>query len=505
MKKIYAVVFITTFISAINAQSLDSTFNFTGHSANQFSTSPHNSVSAHQQSNGSLIVTVNAGAGSNNYDYYSARYAANGTLDNTYGTNGVVKVNFDSTYDELIGSIIQPDNKIILIGATKLGAAIGFGIARLDANGILDNTFNTNGKYFNAVLGEAYANCGAVLPNGQIIIGGGTKILPFNAPRMEALIRLNANGTLDNTFGTNGITLNDLDTTKGEEIQVLAVDNNQNIVVGSNGLPTGKAYVSRFTSNGILDPTWGVNGNLLLNFTTGNFPGIYDLKIQADGKYLVSIKDQSFPTQIAIIARLNTNGTLDNTFNNIGYKIFTGVDAPRITLQADGKIIGVTTFKTFSPVFLNKRQLFRLNTNGNLDSTFGTFGFYDDLPKVLDGSKAIILQSDGKIVLAGEAFNNPNYTAGLSRYNNNLPSSISKVLDGNPQYLIYPNPTTADLNLESKNNTESKTIVVTNLFGKEVLRETLTSTKTVVKTENLKSGIYFLQVGNSKAVKFIKA
>ncbi len=503
MKK-QIILFLIVVSIKIQAQSLDSTFNATGHSANPFSLGPHTAIGAHQQSNGSLIVTTNAGAGSNNYDFYSARYTANGILDNTYGINGIAKVNFDSTYDELIGSVQQPDDKVILIGATKMGVAIGFGIARLDANGVLDNTFNTNGKYFNTVLGEAYANCGAVLPNGQIIIGGGTKILPFNAPRMEALIRLNANGTLDNTFGTNGIVLNDLDTVNGEEIQVLAIDNNQNIIVGSNGLPNGKVYISRFTSNGTLDPTWGVNGNLLLNFIIGNYPGIYDLKIQADGKYLVSIKDQSFPTQSVIIARLNTNGTLDNTFNGVGYKTFSSIDAPRITLQADGKILGVTTFKTFTPVFLNKRQLFRLNTNGTLDSTFGTNGFYDDLPKVLEGSKGIMLQSDGKIVLAGNAFNNPNYKAGLSRYNNSVPSSIPTLVNGNNQYSIYPNPTNTYLNIEAKNVFKDETISISNVLGEIVYQSIVKNQNSQINLQDLKSGIYFLQVGNSKAIKFIK-
>jgi uncharacterized delta-60 repeat protein len=504
MKKIYNVILTTVCLSTLNAQSLDSTFNGSGHTSNQLSTGPHRAIGTHQQSNGSLILTANAGSGSNNYDYYAARYTTNGTLDNTYGINGIRKINFDSTYDELLGSALQPDDKVILIGATKLGAAIGFGIVRLDANGALDNTFNTNGKYFNALLGEAYANCGTVLANGQIIIGGGTKILPFNAPRMEALIRLNVNGTLDNTFGTNGITLNDLDTANGEEIQVLAIDNNQNIVVGSNGLPTGKAYISRFTSNGLLDPTWGNNGNLLLSFITGNYPGVYDLQIQADGKYLVSIKNQSFPTQTAIIARLNTNGTLDSTFNNIGYITFSSVDAPRFALQTDGKIVGVTTYKSFTPVFLNKRQMFRLNSNGTLDSTFGTNGLYDDLPKVLEGSKGIMLQNDGKIVLAGDAFNNPNYKAGLSRYNNNLPSRISTIANENSSYIIYPNPTANTLNIETKKINQEELIEIRNTLGQTVYQSNLKNQNTQINLQDFKSGIYLLSLGNKAAIKFIK-
>jgi uncharacterized delta-60 repeat protein len=504
MKKIYNSVLLLVTAITIDAQSLDSTFNGSGHSSNQISTGPHRAIGVHQQNNGSLILTANAGSGSNNYDYYSARYTSTGTLDNTYGVSGIVKINFDSTYDELLGSVKQPDDKIILIGATKIGAAIGFGIARLDANGTLDNTFNSNGKYFNTVLGEAYANCGAVLPNGQVLIAGGTKILPFNAPRMEALLRLNANGTLDNTFGTNGLTLNDLDTANGEEIQVLAIDSNQNIVVGSNGLPTGKAYISRFLSNGTLDASWGVNGNLLLSFITGNYPGVYDIQVQPDGKYLVSVKDQSFPTQSTIVARLNTNGTLDNTFNGVGYKSFFSIDPPRFTLQTDGKIIGVTTYKTFTPVFLNKRQLFRLHPNGNIDSTFGTNGFYDDLPKVLEGSLDIILQSDGKIVLTGDAFNNPNYKAGLSRYNNNLPSSISTITNKNNHYTIYPNPSSNSLNIETKNLSQEKIISISNVLGKVVYQSIIKKQNTQIDLQALKSGIYFLKIENGEAMKFIK-
>ncbi len=504
MKKIILVLAsIATYTHAQIAP--DNTFNTTGHASLNLNTGSHLGQKAHQQSDGKLILSASAGFGSNNYDFFSVRFNTNGSVDNSYGIAGITTVTFGTTYDELLSSVIQNDDKVILVGGARVGTLTGMAAARVSSVGVLDNSFNTNGLYHNNLQGEAYAYDVALQNTGKVILVGSTKPFSFTTFRKEAIMRLNANGTLDNTFATNGVLINDLDTTKTDEARCVAIDNTQNILVGSGGLNNGKAYLTRITPNGVLDNTFGVNGNLQLSFTTSNFPGIYDIKVQADGKYVIAVSDQTSPVVKSFIARYNTNGTLDNTFNTTGYLALDTIGVPKLVLQADGKIVGVATKRVFTPLgVVDTRVLLRVNANGTFDNTFGNNGIFLDLPKVLANSNGIILQQDGKIVITGTGGTNPLFTAGLSRYNNNLTTSINDAVTQQLNGTIYPNPTSSILNVKLEMLNEPTTLTITNILGEIVLTETATTQHATLSTQHLNSGIYFLQVGNSKAVKFIK-
>ncbi len=492
MKKIYNVLLTTACIANINAQSLDLTFNSTGHNSITVTNSVHIGQRVHQQQDGKLILSGVAGAGSSNYDFFALRFLTNGNIDSSYALNGVKQIAFGTGYDELLSSAMQKDGKLVLCGGSNTGS-IGMAIARLDNTGAPDNGFAAGGKYFNALLGESYAYDMAMQNDGKIILVGSTRNAVSSGNRKEAILRLDVNGSLDNTFNTNGVLINNIDSLKTVEARCAAIDSNQNILIGSGG-NLKKAMLTKITPNGTLDITFGNNGNLQLSVTAG-FNGIYDILIQPDGKYLVYLEDS-----INYLVRLLPSGILDNTFNGNGKAPIDSASGCRLALQPDGKIVLVSTIYNFT-TFQQERILYRFNSNGTIDNTFGTNGKYRDLPKVLNNGNGILIQQDGKIVLSGSRFNLTTFNGemGLSRYNNTYTSSLKPIT--NNQINFYPNPAHEFIII---NTLKIEKINIYNTLGAIIKKITLQEGKNSINIQDLKSGIYFLRIGNGETLKFIK-
>jgi uncharacterized delta-60 repeat protein len=491
MKKNFLLVLICSKALSIISQTIapDNSFNAIGHNSINLTSGAHFGQKIHQQQDGKLILSATAGSGSLNYDFYAIRFNTNGTIDNAYANNGYKQISFGSAYDELLGSAQQKDGKIILCGASS-NNGIGMAIARLDTNGTLDNTFGASGKYFDILQGESYAYCTAIQNNGQIVLAGSTKIGGFTGFRKEALIRLNANGTLDNTFGNNGVVINDIDTSKTDEARSLAIDSNQNILIGSGG-NSGKAILTKIKPNGLLDSTFGNGGNLQL-ITSSAFNGIYELVIQSDGKYIFVLAESN-----EYLIRLNPNGTFDSTFNGNGKVLLDTATNSRIAVQPNGKIIVVSTKYTFSP-FAANRELRRLNADGSLDISFGINGKYLDIPKVLESTNGILLQQDSKIVLSGDKYVGQNGEAGLSRYTNTFTSNLAKTKNDN--HIIYPNPSKDAIWIKSEYNQLANIYdIYGNMFKTIELQKPLTK----LNLDFLSSGSYLIKIGGDN-IKFIK-
>jgi uncharacterized delta-60 repeat protein len=336
-------------------------------------------------------------------------YAADGDLDPAFGTGGLVSTDFGGSNDQALTAAVQPDGKIIAAGSSIAGGPPDFALARYNANGSLDTTFGTNGLVTTNFSGIAadVAFAVAVQPDGKIITAGSSSMVLTDF----ALVRYNANGSLDTTFGTDGFVTTNFGVSTNQVRAVVLQSDGKIIAVG---VGSDEFALARYTTTGILDTTFGTNGTVTTNF--GGIDQAFAAAIQPDGKIIaVGLSNVSGNNDFAL-ARYNANGSLDTTFGTNG-TVTTNVggsdQANAVAIQPDGKIIAAGSANTNTAF-----ALARYNTNGSLDTTFGTNGIV--ITSLSGGqARAIILQSDEKIIAVGTSNITGNNNFTLVRYNSN--------------------------------------------------------------------------------------
>lgn len=328
--------------------------------------------------------------------FYQAANAQNLRLDSSF--NGGVT---DASTQNYV-STVQPDGKILVGGSFNFvnGTRIS-GFARLNSDGSLDTTFNPP-----AGIGSVLDII--VLSNGKIIIGGS-----FNVGGLNNLARLNADGTLDTTFNPGG---SGTSSNAAGRITSLMLQPDGKILVGAQGT-TGYNGV---TSNGIFRVN--ADGTFDNTFVSGfaTTPSIEQIILQPDGKVLVSgfFTGYGSNATIAYFIRVNSNGSLDTTFNAGG----SGVDGvvAGMGLQPDGKIVIGGAFTTYNGTARN--NIARVNADGSLDTGFVPPNFAQASGFV----EFFAIQPDGKILAAGIFDNGLGSKYAVIRMNSNgsLDSSL---------------------------------------------------------------------------------
>jgi uncharacterized delta-60 repeat protein len=238
-------------------------------------------------------------------------------------------------------------------------------VARITTNGVLDTTFGSGGIVLTAFSTyDSTANSIAVQPDGKIIVGGVTKSTVTQANNF-ALVRLNPNGTVDTTFGTDGKVITSAISTSQFGITKLLVQPDGKIVAG--GLSIGMA-MARYLPNGVLDPTFGTNGIVAINESSYNC----SIAMQADGKFILAGGSNSFK-----VFRYTATGVLDTTFaNNADVFPVTEGEASTVLIQNDQKI--VVCGNTYNATtILQCAAVIRLNND-----VLGTEGFNKDEVRV---------------------------------------------------------------------------------------------------------------------------
>jgi uncharacterized delta-60 repeat protein len=388
------------------------------------------------QSDGKIVVAGQAGDYvSNNDDFALARYNTDGTLDASFDGDGKQTTGFFSGgYDQAVAIAIQSDGNIVAAGKAVNNATFNsdFALARYTNNGSLDITFGTGGKLTTDFFSDYdVASAIAIQSDGKIIALGEAY---NNTIRNSdfALARYNTNGSMDNRFDRDGKLAGYYAAGMGEFVAI-AVQNDGKIITAGyayNSSNNVDFVLARFNADGMLDKTFNRTGRQTIDYS-GNDDYLQAIAIQNDGKIVVAgyskKPDPSDPESYLAdfaLARINPNGSLDNKFNRSGKQItdfFGGIDeAYSIVIQSDGKIVvaGGTENTNETPVDFG---LARYNTNGSLDGTFGTAGKQTtDFAGNDDNGYALVIQNDGKIVVAGTTYNNTtNNDFGLARYTTN--------------------------------------------------------------------------------------
>jgi uncharacterized delta-60 repeat protein len=392
------------------AGSLDTTFGTGGIVTIPNATFACNPCGLAIQSDGKILV-AGGGATSKGFPEVAvARFNTNGSPDSTFGTGGVVTTTQDDVTGGAFAMALQPDGKIVVATTGDLDLLV----IRYNINGSLDNTFGTGGiastRPFNQLFFSPLTGGIAVEPDSDILLAA-----------QATVTRLLPSGQVDTSFGTDGA--------------ALLVSSALNLVL----LPGGKFLVgntfgsaaARYTSEGALDTTFGLGGQIA-NLGGSAFLPLSNGKLIAVGTIVSGIEaapEESNPQGFAVL-RYNANGSLDNAFGTVGGVITNfpgeGYSAAAAAVQSKGEIVAVGVTELNNPAFglqPGDFALARYTANGQLDTTFGTNGLVTTAigqTGSLAQASAVAIQSDGKIVVAGDdtppAFGDPSLGFVLARY-----------------------------------------------------------------------------------------
>jgi uncharacterized delta-60 repeat protein len=336
------------------------------------------------QSNGDIVVSGNFGL---------VRYLSNGKLDTSFGTNGLA-----TTTGSAVGLAIEPNGDYLAAGAGTTSSGVStFEVTRFTSAGTLDPTFGSDGVVtttFPAASDGAAADAVLVEPDGDILVGGQASVpgTSRNEPVITegALALYNSNGTLEESFGSGGIVQS---TSSIGNITNLGIDASGDIFV----LPAH----AEFSPSGQLDSS--VTAEPIVTSSQGG-----DSAFLPNGQSVsatsVGVAKHNTDVQATLF---NANGTIDSAFDNPPFTYtgaeLAGFQSPgAVAVQPNGQIvIAGSSFKDTS-VF----GLARLDTNGSLDSTFGSAGVLTTSFQGDDGATAVLIQPNGDIVAAGFSENN---------------------------------------------------------------------------------------------------
>jgi uncharacterized delta-60 repeat protein len=363
------------------------------------------------QSDGKYLLTGENTVGDYT-DFTLLRYSTDGSLDTSFDGDGKVTTAFGLYWDSSYAVAVQADGRI-LVGGFSSQWATDFALARYNSDGSLDTSFSGDGKVTTDIGGfwdQAYAL--AVQSDGKVLLAGMASGNPSSTSDF-ALVRYNSDGSLDSSFAGDG----KLTSTAGYNEQILnAVTVQSDGKILAAGYGRGEDYREtdfiflRYNIDGSLDASF--DGDGIVTLDTGRYDAAKSVSAQADGKIVVVGSDSSG----SFLRRFNDNGAFDAGFGVGGRAAIAFVSSDygkSLTLQPDGKILVTGSFGS-------DLALARYNSDGSPDTAFGINGIATTkTSSSYDSGNAVVVEADGKIVVAGGRYNDDDSdtTFVLVRYN----------------------------------------------------------------------------------------
>lgn len=444
-------------------EHLDLTFGAQGKTVSDFTGGADVAQAMAVQADGKIVVAGSAvNTATADTDFGLARYNSDGTLDASFGDGGKVITDIAGLGDTVWAIALQADGKIVVAGQSFTATNFDFALARYNSDGTLDASFGDGGKVLTDFIGnEDIAFALLILPDGKLVVAGHTadelNDLDF------ALARFHADGSLDTSFGKAGKVITDFFESDDQAFALARQADGKLVAAGAAINPDaalGSFALARYDSDGALDATFN-GGKVIATFDGGSL--VNALAIQADGKIVAAgVAEAELEherpthgetTNDFALARFHTNGTLDTSFGASGKVTtdFVGEDdrANDIAIQTDGKILVAGTaivghreddghedrgegkpanqsadLGKSPPVRPADHEadpadfaVARYHSNGSLDHTFGNGGkAMTEVAHDVNIANAVAIQSDGRILAAGQAGNPDLPDFGVVRY-----------------------------------------------------------------------------------------
>ena len=482
------------------------------------------------QEDGKILTIGESRTDKYNYAIYISRHNTDGTLDETYGEGGYVFLKVDELiYKNCPYDAVLKDGMLYLAGYAFNGLNAGF-ILCLDENGFENEDFGEGG--WAVTEQDQY---GLVYEGIDIDSKGRCVVVGYYNDEI-IVRRYTAKGNLDMTFGEDGTSYIELDSdpsTHSYAYDVKILDDGKIILCGDKRASGGDgmfiwSYMMRLKANGEIDETFGENGIVYL--WTGEYAEFaLSIDVQPNGKYLVGGHDElwsdtpELPRYESFVTRVNTDGTIDETFGEEGYvKIepFQGDGCVNysysILAAQDGQIFGTVYSRNISED-LYRAYVYNLTEDGQFNENFAGSGIVP-LPKVYEeqdeiNTYSIALQGNDKIIVAGYAAYDDPAVAGPGDYTKIYLASVNVAVESNEgneddnngndttsvvgnyenRFEIHPNPATTTIFIEGALNDNAQVSII-DLTGRCVKEVVISNTVSSINIEDVESGVYFISV-----------
>lgn len=514
MKKLkYLIGLIISIINSVSTFSqvgtLDVSFGGDGIVQTDFSGSVDRIYCMEIQSDGKILAGGYTFSGGTNGSFALVRYNSSGSIDQSFALNGISTIDI-GTDDQANAISVDMFGNIFLVGSTVINGIVNIALIKYLSNGFLDNTFGANGIVTTSInLNHYVGSTIALQPDNKILVGG----ISFSSGYHFCVARYNQNGTLDTTFGVNGIQNIPVPSSGG------AIANANKLVIQPDGkiVLAGRSYngndfdifLMRLSNNGNLDVSFGNGGMVITDFSNSN-DQLLDIILQSDGKIIGAGRTASSVanTGFSTLIRYSATGMVDSTFGINGSVLSQYSPgnnyAHSIILQPDGKIL-ITGSTGIYPV--GDIVIARYTNSGSLDLSFSSTGYIIKDIMGLDVGSSIRMQTDGKILVGGfGGVSNGLHDFILTRYNNDINLGIDNV-NIHEKIKIYPNPTTNILNISHHKELNNVQYSIFNSLGSLVDHGSIHQNK--LNISNLNGGMYFItfftnNYSKTQTIKFIK-
>jgi len=427
-----------------------------------------------------------------NLDFGLTKYSSDGSLDVTFGNSGKVSLDFDSKDDWATKVLLQPDQKLILCGHTSNGTDDDFAMARFNSDGSPDLTFGEGGKVVQPVGPEYdHVNGATLQPDGKIVLVGVSG--QYYPSQDVAIARFNSDGSLDNTFANGGKLILNLGQWSEEARDIAVLSDGKLLISGYTNVDAinYNFLVLRLNSDGSYDNSFGTNG---IKITNGGMTacGGYGLTVLPDGRFYVAGVYDFSNSYDFVVARYLADGTPDPLFGNGGF-VITGYNtydmAKSVVVQSDNKVI-IAGYSGFWPQA--DFALVRYHENGTKDESFGNAGVvFTDFGALYDMALELKIQPDGKIIAAGYANNGSNYDFALARYIGGSASGLNSAQE-NVTLDIGPNPVKEFLTLTAEKKITN--VAVYSVTGDLVTQNAYQSPQIKIDFSSYPTGAYMVVI-----------
>ncbi len=514
MKKSFLLFLLVLNVTISKSQSYvpDSTFNSTGKKTYNFFNNIDRSFGSLVQDDGKIVIVgLSKNTGTGSFELCFARFKLTGVIDSTFGTNGVTKVSMGNQGS--IGGqtpVVKQDElgRFVAVntGRSVSGSSQDLMVCRLDSTGHIDNTFNSTGVLFVDMTGGGTqpdeANAFTMDATGNIYLTGATRTGGTPLDNDFVIVKVTSAGQLDPTFDTDGKKL--FNPTGAAEFGTgIAVQPDGKIVFA--GTAGGKMFVARIDSTGAYDLTFNSTGYRQLT-TVGSSSDVYCLAL--DSMNRIVLGGTSGGSSAAIV-RLLPNGAFDTSFNLIGSKIYMvaglTTTVTGMAIAPDGKIVFGGSIDN-SSTGLNFYAA-RLDSTGTVDLTFNGTG-YVQVPvatgNVDDEANNMLLLSDGRIFINGTGVLSSAINEDIEMLLLKPVTVVSGISINESSFInaVYPNPASNFITLNCKRET---IVEILNTEGQLLKQLTATLGINKVNIETLPAGVYLIkEKGTATASKFVK-
>ncbi len=451
------------------------------------------------------------------YNAILVRRNHDGTADNSFDSDGIRIDDFVTGADCFYYDIaLQSDNKIIAAGAIGTGTTQNILVARYNTDGTLDPSFGSGGFIYPNLSGDdEFINTVEIQSDGKIVLGGTT--LGTTTSEDLFFARLNTDGTLDNTFNTTGVLIADL-ANEADEILCSALQADGKILFGGytyvDDIIHEDFLLVRLNADGSMDNSFGTNG--IVQTPIGSYyDEILDLAIQDDGKILATgYASTTFGATDFLdfaLVRYNMDGSLDNSFDSDGIVMtYFGANSASsqdisatLAIDSDGKIIVAGSIDNLSQVDF---AMVRYNEDGSIDLTFDSDGFFsEDMGSAYAAIFQIALQADGKILALGSFETSLGDDFILARFQMGGVASVEEKSDINQFINVVPNPTNGRFKLNSLRNESIQKVEIWNASGQLIFEQNVMGVKDYsIDLIDQNDGIYLVRVTSDTDVYFTK-